>query len=76
MIQITPITRGYRTVADRNRAIAQLRRQGYDHFVEYRDTAAPVALCFARSTTPQRPPLHLVEISQHPAFAPYLKAGS
>jgi len=55
MVRITEITRGYRTHADRKRAIAQLRRAGYDHFVEYRDTAAPVALCFARSTTPQLP---------------------
>jgi len=55
MQRITEITRGYRTAADRKRAIAQLKRQGFDHFVEYRDTQAPVALCFARSDTPQRP---------------------
>lgn len=75
MIVLTQITRGYASRADRARAIAQLKRRGYDHFVEYRDTHAPVALCFGRTTTPQLPPrepVHLVEISQHPAFAPYM----
>ena len=41
MQRITEITRGYRTAADRRRAIAQLKRQGFDHFVEYRDTHGP-----------------------------------
>lgn len=72
MVKLTEITRGYRTRADRTRAIAQLKRAGYDHFVEYRDTHAPIALCFGRSSTPQQPAVELVELSQHPAFAPYI----
>lgn len=48
MIQITPITRGYARAADRERAIKQLRRRGFDHFVRYRDTAATFALCYGR----------------------------
>lgn len=54
MIRLTSITRGYATIADRDRAIAQLRRRGYDHFVRYRDTHAPVALCFGRYERPAR----------------------
>jgi hypothetical protein len=48
MIQITNITRGYATAADRERAIRQLRRRGFDHFVRYQDTAARFALCYGR----------------------------
>ena len=48
MIQITSITRGYLTHADRKRAIAQLKRRGYDHFVEYMDTVAKYALCYGK----------------------------
>ena len=48
MIQITSITRGYTTAANRRRAVAQLRRRGYDHFCLYRDTAAPFALCYGK----------------------------
>lgn len=52
MIRITSITRGYLTSADRKRAIAQLKRIGYDHFVEYRDTAAKYALCYGKYLQP------------------------
>lgn len=48
MIQITKICRGYLTNTDRKRAIAQLRRHGYDHFVEYQDVAAKHALCYGK----------------------------
>lgn len=48
MIQITSICRGYLTQGDRRRAIAQLKRHGYDHFVEYRDTNAQFALCYGK----------------------------
>ena len=48
MVRITSITRGYRTAADRERAISQLRRRGFDHFVRYRDTQSAHALCFGR----------------------------
>lgn len=48
MLKITDITRGYRTPADRNRAIAQLRKLGFDHFVRYRDTASEFALCYGK----------------------------
>jgi hypothetical protein len=46
MIQITSICRGYLTNADRKRAIAHLKRQGFDHFVEYQDVSARYALCY------------------------------
>lgn len=46
MVRITEITRGYCTSADRERAIAQLRLLGFDHFVRYRDTASVFALCY------------------------------
>jgi hypothetical protein len=48
MIQITSICRGYLTSADRKRAIRQLKRRGFDHFVEYQDTAARYALCYGK----------------------------
>lgn len=53
MIQITSITRGYLTNADRKRAIRQLARRGYDSFVEYQDTAARYALCYGKYLEPQ-----------------------
>ena len=40
--------RGYKTVADRDRAIAQLKKHGYNYFVCYRDTRAEFALDYAR----------------------------
>jgi len=46
--QITSITRGYSTAADRERAIKQMQRRGFDHFVRYRDTQAAYALCYGR----------------------------
>lgn len=48
MIQITSITRGYLTAADRKRAIAQLRRRGYNHFVPYMDIQSKFALCYGK----------------------------
>mgnify|MGYP001615463564 FL=1 len=39
-------TRGYRTPADRNRAIAMLVRRGLNHFVCYRDVQSEFALQF------------------------------
>ena len=48
MLKITPITRGYNTPADRERAIKQLKLRGFDHFVRYQDTASRFALCFGR----------------------------
>ena len=47
MIQITNITRGYLTSADRKRAITQLKKQGY-RFTLYRDIAAKYALLYFR----------------------------
>jgi len=48
MIQITSITRGYKTPVDRERAIRLLKRYGYDHFVRYKDTNAEFALCYGK----------------------------
>ena len=59
MIQITSITRGYLTRADRKRAISHLRRHGFDHFVEYRDTAAKYALCYGKYRKGLAPQLSL-----------------
>jgi len=56
-VQITEITRGYRSAADRDLDIKRLQADGFDHFVLYRDTQAPVALCYAR--TPRREIQHL-----------------
>ena len=39
--------RGYATAADRNRAIAQLRKQGNNYFVKYADIQSRYALCFS-----------------------------
>lgn len=50
MIRITNITRGYLNEGDRRRAVKQLRRRGYDYFVEYVDTAARFALCYGKTT--------------------------
>lgn len=36
--------RGYQTDADRERAIKQLQRRGFNHFVCYRDVASDYAL--------------------------------
>lgn len=50
MIEITDWTRGYRSAADRRRAIAMLHRSGrYQRFVCYRDVRAEFALaCFSK----------------------------
>jgi len=52
MIQITTICRGYLTQGDRKRAVAQLKRLGFNHFVEYRDVAARFALCYGKYLEP------------------------
>src|SRR5215467_2144471 len=49
MIQITEITRGYASYAEREADIEALRAEGYDHFTTYRDTAAEHALCYGRT---------------------------
>lgn len=36
--------RGYTSAANRMRAVHQLKKQGYDHFLFYRDTAAKYAM--------------------------------
>jgi len=41
--------RGYATAADRNRAIAQLRKQGNNYFVKYVDVQSRYALSFGWS---------------------------
>ena len=49
MVKITNITRGYKTHADRKRALAQLFRRGFNYFVFYRDTQAQFALQFGNA---------------------------
>lgn len=44
MKQITKCNRGYSRHSDRERAITQLHKQGYNHFVCYKDTQAEFAL--------------------------------
>ena len=39
--------RGYATAADRNRAIAQLRKHGANYFVKYVDVKSRYALSFS-----------------------------
>jgi hypothetical protein len=56
VIRITQITRGYLTHADRKRAIAQLKRAGFDHFVEYRDVNSKFALCYGKYVDPGMAP--------------------
>lgn len=46
MKQLTMITRGYASAANRQRAISALRKHGKNYFVLYRDTAAEHALQF------------------------------
>jgi len=46
---IKPYCRGYTTIANRKRAIAHLRKLGWDHFVTYRDTHSEFALMFGKS---------------------------
>lgn len=41
--------RVYSTPGDRRRAIAGLRREGFNHFTCYADKAGPVALMFGRA---------------------------
>ena len=43
-------TRGYRSVADRERAIRQLARTGLNHFVCYRDVRAEFSLAYGVAT--------------------------
>lgn len=54
MIQITDITRGYSSTADRTRAIHALRRRGWTYFVPYHDTHARFALCYGMDDTQPR----------------------
>jgi hypothetical protein len=54
MIHITSITRGYNSYADRERAIKQLQKRGFDHFVRYKDTASEFALCYGRYEQPAK----------------------
>lgn len=42
--------RGYSDAGNRNRAIAQLRRRGFNYFVCYRDVQSPFALNFGVAT--------------------------
>jgi hypothetical protein len=46
MIKITSFTRGYLNPGDRARAVAMLRRRGFNHFVFYRDVASDFALAY------------------------------
>lgn len=41
-------TRGYDSVSDRERAITQLIKQGYNYFVKYQDTNAFYALQYGK----------------------------
>jgi len=50
MTRILDRNRGYETPADRNRAIKQLVRRGFDYFVCYKDTAADYALQYGVKT--------------------------
>lgn len=50
-MQLTPHTiyggtRGYVSADQREQDIKELKKQGYDHFVEYKDTQAPIALSY------------------------------
>lgn len=42
--------RVYSTPADRKRAVAGLRRAGFNHFTFYSDTAGPVALQYGKAS--------------------------
>lgn len=44
-------TRGYDSEQERYDDIEALKKQGFTHFVHYRDTQAPIALCYAKTTT-------------------------
>ena len=51
MIRLTKSTgfRGYTTRGNRNRAVAQLKRQGYNYFVFFKDVNAEFALNFGKA---------------------------
>lgn len=61
MIQITTHTerggcRGYDTAEEREQDIQALKVEGFNHFVNYRDTQAPIALNYGiGSVQPQQP---------------------
>jgi len=51
--------RGYATAADRNRAIAQLRKQGNNYFVKYIDVQSRYALNFSWSPRVPKGSVHI-----------------
>ena len=52
MKRITKITRGYKSFVDRKRAVTQLAKRGFNHFVYYKDTQAEFALCYGKASYP------------------------
>lgn len=49
MTKILDRNRGYSSLANRKRAIAALRKQGWNHFTCYKDTKAEFALQFGKA---------------------------
>jgi len=43
------LVRGYKTVGDRKRAVAMLRKYGYNYFVSFADAACSVALLYDKA---------------------------
>lgn len=44
--QLSCCCRGYDSIEERDADIAQLRTEGCNYFVEYRDSNCPIALCY------------------------------
>jgi len=50
IIIVKDFTRGYKSRGDRQRAMTQLRKHGWNYFVFYKDTQAEFALQFSKVT--------------------------
>jgi hypothetical protein len=50
MKNITDMVRGYQSCGDRKRAIAMLRRLGYNHFVCFKDVNSDYALMYNKAS--------------------------
>jgi len=70
MIQLTPHCerggcRGYDSVAEREADIRKLESEGFDHFVPYRDSDAPIALSYGKRQVSKDNPENSGEIRRH-----------
>lgn len=70
MVQLAPHRelggcRGYDSVEEREADIRKLKEEGFDHFVTYRDSNAPIALSYGKRVVSETGAKESGEIRRH-----------